>query len=53
MATLDFYENEENGGDIWTDPQITAAHVKDEERVELEMEDFGEFRFFTSKGQYI
>lgn len=50
---LDFEENEENGGDIWTDPKITVALLKDEQRIELEMDDHREFRIPNDKGSYI
>ncbi|MGM1035525.1 MAG: hypothetical protein ACQEXK_24255 [Bacillota bacterium] len=49
---LDFEENEENGGDIWTDPKITVALLKDEQRIELEMDD-REFRIPNNKGSYV
>jgi hypothetical protein len=52
-VSLDFKENEENGGDIWTDPQITVALLKDEQRIELEMDEHKEFRFPTNKGNYV
>ena len=34
-ATLDFKENEKNGGDIWTDPEITAVLISDEKKLKL------------------
>ncbi|MEN1968372.1 hypothetical protein WMZ97_09895 [Lentibacillus sp. N15] len=52
-AFLNFEENEENGGDIWTDPKITVALLKDEQRVEIEMNDSREFRFPIEKGHYV
>lgn len=52
-ASVDFKENEKNGGDIWTDPKITAALLNDGHRIELELNDFREFRFPTSKGNYV
>jgi hypothetical protein len=50
---LDFKENEENGGDIWTDPKITAALLKDDKRIELELDDSRELQFPTNKGNYV
>lgn len=52
-AFLDFKENEENGGDIWTDPRITASLLKDGQRIELQMSDNREFRFPTNMGSYV
>lgn len=52
-VSLDFKENEENGGDIWTDPKITVALLKDGKRIELAMNDAKEFQFPTDKGNYI
>ena len=52
-ATFDFKENEKNGGDIWTDPEITAVLLHDGQRIELEMNESREFRFPTSKGNYV
>ncbi|WP_308461966.1 hypothetical protein [Planococcus sp. CP5-4] len=52
-ASLDFKENEENGGDIWTDPTITAALWKDGEETELELNDSREFRFPQTEGNYV
>ncbi|MGM0896987.1 MAG: hypothetical protein ACQEV0_03755 [Bacillota bacterium] len=52
-ASLDFKENEENGGDIWTDPTITAALWKDGEEMELELNDSREFRFPQTEGNYV
>ncbi|MFJ8265924.1 hypothetical protein [Peribacillus asahii] len=50
---LDFKENEENGGDIWTDPNITVALLKDDKRIELEMDNSREFKFPSNKGNYV
>ncbi|WP_211654937.1 hypothetical protein [Planococcus alpniumensis] len=52
-ASLDFKENEENGGDIWTDPTITAALWKDGEETELELNDSREFHFPQTEGNYV
>lgn len=52
-ATLDFKENEKNGGDIWTDPVITAVLLNGEEQIEIKMNDFREFRFPSDKGNYM
>lgn len=52
-ATLDFKENEKNGGDIWTDPEITAVLLNGEEQIEIKMNDFREFRFPSDKGNYV
>ncbi|HZG71240.1 MAG TPA: hypothetical protein VEY51_06830 [Chondromyces sp.] len=52
-VSLDFKENEENGGDIWTDPKITVALLKDRQRIELPLNDSREFQFPTNKGSYI
>lgn len=50
---LDFKENEENGGDIWTDPKITVALLKDDKRTELVLDDSREFKFPTDEGNYV
>ncbi|PIC80223.1 hypothetical protein CSV75_09525 [Sporosarcina sp. P18a] len=52
-AALDFKENEKNGGDIWTDPEITALLISDGEQLEIEMNDNREFRFPSDKGSYV
>ncbi|GKV65022.1 MULTISPECIES: hypothetical protein [Sporosarcina] len=52
-ATLDFKENEKNGGDIWTDPNITAVLINDKKEIEIEMNDFREFRFPSDKGNFV
>ncbi|MFK8794025.1 hypothetical protein [Planococcus plakortidis] len=52
-ASLDFKENEENGGDIWTDPTITAALWKGGEKTKLELNDVREFRFPRTEGNYV
>ena len=50
---LDFEENEKNGGDIWTDPQVSAVLLKDDEEIEIVIGTFGEFQFPTDKGRYV
>lgn len=50
---LDFKENEENGVDIWTDPKITVALLKDDKRTELVLDDSTEFKFPTDEGNYV
>ncbi|MGE1103833.1 hypothetical protein [Peribacillus simplex] len=52
-ATLDFKENKKNGGDIWTDPEITAVLLNSEEKIEIKMKDSREFRFPSKKGNYV
>ncbi|OCA81267.1 hypothetical protein [Pseudobacillus wudalianchiensis] len=52
-VSLEFKENEDNGGDIWTDPKITVALLKDNKRLELALKDDGEFQFPTNKGSYV
>lgn len=52
-ASLDFKENEENGGDIWTDPTITASLWKDGEETKLELNESREFRFPQTEGDYV
>jgi hypothetical protein len=52
-ASLDFKENEENGGDIWTDPKITVALLKDDQRIEVQLDDLREFQFPANKGSYV
>lgn len=51
-AYLEFEENEENGGDIWTNPEITASLWKDGEETKLELTDAREFRFPQTEGNY-
>ena len=50
---LDFEENEKNGGDIWTDPQVSAVLLKDDQQIEIEFGTFREFQFPTDKGRYV
>ncbi|EKN65623.1 hypothetical protein BABA_19361 [Neobacillus bataviensis LMG 21833] len=52
-VSLEFKENEKNGGDIWTDPTITVALLKDNKQIELALDDSGEFQIPTSKGSYV
>ncbi|VDH00256.1 Uncharacterised protein [Lysinibacillus sphaericus] len=52
-AILDFRENEKNGGDIWTDPEITAVLKSGEKQIEIELKDLREFRFPSDKGNYV
>ncbi|OCA81573.1 hypothetical protein A8F94_22135 [Bacillus sp. FJAT-27225] len=52
-ASLEFKENEDNGGDIWTDTNIKVALVKNGQRLELPVEDSLEFQFPQNKGKYI
>ncbi|MED4691430.1 hypothetical protein [Peribacillus frigoritolerans] len=48
--SLDFQENVRNGGDIWTDPKITVALLKDEQRIKLELHENREFQIPNNKG---
>ncbi len=50
---LEFKENEENGGDIWTAPIITVTLWKGEEQIEIKMDDSREFRFPNTNGRYV
>ncbi|MCM3004946.1 hypothetical protein [Priestia koreensis] len=50
---LDFQENEENGGDIWTDPTLKAVLLNGKQRIELKMDDHRELKFPSNKGSYI
>ncbi|WP_442599975.1 hypothetical protein [Neobacillus sp. D3-1R] len=52
-VALEMKENEDNGGDIWTDPTITVALIKDDKRIELELNDSNEFQFPDTKGNYV
>lgn len=52
-ASIEFKENKENGGDIWTDPTITAALWKNGEKTEIKWNEYREFRFPRSKGSYV
>lgn len=52
-TSLDLEENEKNGGDMWTDAQVSAFLLKDDERIELEFDDFTEFQFPNDKGSYV
>jgi hypothetical protein len=52
-SSLDFKENEENGGDIWSDPKITVALLKDDQRIELPLADSRELQFPATKGRYV
>ena len=51
-ASLLFKENEDNGGDFWSD-QITVALLKEGKRIELALEDFRDFQFPADEGSYI
>ncbi|GHI00336.1 hypothetical protein [Neobacillus kokaensis] len=50
---MEFIENEKNGGDIWTDPKIKVALLKDDKRIVLPLDDSGEFQFPNIKGRYV
>lgn len=52
---LDLTENVENGGggDIWADSKITVSLLKDNERIELELDESREFRFPQNTGNYV
>lgn len=52
---LDLTENVENGGggDIWTDSKLTVSLLKDDERIELELDESREFRIPKNTGNYI
>ncbi|UGB28727.1 hypothetical protein [Metabacillus sp. B2-18] len=53
-AFLEFKENEDNGGDIWRNPKITAELWKDgEEQINLDLKDNREFQFPTNEGHYV
>ncbi len=44
---------EESGGDTFTGEKITIAIWKDNQRIELELNDSNEYRFPTNKGSYV
>ncbi|WP_286231901.1 hypothetical protein [Neobacillus mesonae] len=52
-VSLEFKENEKNGGDIRTDPKITVSLLQDDKRIELPLDDSGEFQFPNKKGKYV
>ncbi|WP_198030033.1 hypothetical protein [Oceanobacillus manasiensis] len=52
-ASLEFKENEENGGDIWTNPTITASLWKNGKQTNIDLKDKREFHFPTSEGNYV
>lgn len=52
-GTLDFKENKKNGGDIWTDPKITAVLLNGEEQIDIKIDDARVFRFPSDKGNYV
>ncbi|MFY0803605.1 hypothetical protein [Peribacillus frigoritolerans] len=52
-VSLDFQENARNGGDIWTDPKITVALLKDEQRIELGFHENREFQILNNKESYV
>ncbi|MBN9653200.1 hypothetical protein J0K78_02900 [Halobacillus sp. GSS1] len=52
-ASLDFKENKENGGDIWSAPTIAAVLWKNGEKIKIEMNEQREFQFPTEEGKYI
>lgn len=52
-ASLEFKENEENGGDIWTEPTITATLWKNGEQIDIELNDYREFQFPINEGNYV
>ncbi|SFF64361.1 hypothetical protein SAMN05216353_10439 [Halobacillus alkaliphilus] len=52
-ASLEFKENKENGGDIWSAPTITAVLWKNGEKIKIDMNEYREFRFPTEEGNYI
>lgn len=52
-ASLEFKENEENGGDIWTDPTITASLWKNGKQTTINLKDNREIHFPTVEGNYV
>lgn len=46
-ATLDFRENEKNGG------EITAVLISGEKQIEIELKNLREFRFPSDKGSHV
>lgn len=52
-ASLEFKENEDNGGDIWTDPKITVALLQEGKQTELALDGSGEIQFPADKGNYV
>ncbi|MFG6117822.1 hypothetical protein [Thalassobacillus sp. B23F22_16] len=52
-ASVEFEENKENGGDIWTDPTITAALWKNGEKTDINWNEYREFQFPANKGNYV
>lgn len=52
-ATLGFEENEKNGGDIWTDPEITATLWKNGEQINIELNELLEFQLPANEGNYV
>ncbi|MBA2176093.1 hypothetical protein H0266_14445 [Halobacillus locisalis] len=52
-VTLRFEENEENGGDIWTDPTIKANLWTNGEKTEIDLDEDREFLLPTEEGNYI
>lgn len=53
LVSINFEENEENGGDIFTDEKVTASLLKDDQRVDLELNDVYEFNVPTESGNYV
>ncbi|WP_182858804.1 hypothetical protein [Oceanobacillus picturae] len=52
-ASLEFKENEENGGDIWTDPTIKASLWKNGKQTNIDLKDSRQFHFPTNEGNYV
>ncbi|MBM7602766.1 hypothetical protein JOC75_000736 [Metabacillus crassostreae] len=52
-ASLEFKEKEENGGDIWSDPTLTATLWKNGEQIDIELDDNREFQFPLKEGTYV
>ncbi|MFD1021011.1 hypothetical protein [Thalassobacillus hwangdonensis] len=52
-ASIHFTPNKENGGDIWTDPVITAALWKNGEQIEIDLNESREFQLPQDLGNYV
>ena len=51
-VSLEFKENKDNSGDIWTDVKVKIYLLKDGKQTELKLTEYGEFQFPAAKGDY-
>jgi len=53
LVSVYFEENEQNGGDIFTDEEITITMEKDKKQTKLELTETNEFHMPLERGRYV